>query len=146
MQNVGQVKSFVDDLVMKLGTVSMRVALVLRSAEVQPLFQDLCIQLLLNDNSPPPSKQTPFALMHLTSNGVLFKCFILPIPLPLKAVRSSGLVAYNSATLQSNTTTIVLFGAMLWKDLLVILKPAIHSTINLPTRAPTATFKTSLVT
>ena len=93
MQNVGQVKSFVDDLVMKLGTVSMRVALVLRSAEVQPLFQDLCIQLLLNDNSPPPSKQTPFALMHLTSNGVLFKCFILPIPLPLKAVRSSGLVA-----------------------------------------------------
>lgn len=44
MQNVGQVKSFVDDLVMKLGTVSMRVALVLRSAEVQPVFQDLCIQ------------------------------------------------------------------------------------------------------
>jgi hypothetical protein len=43
MQNVGQVKSFVDDLVMKLGTVSMRVALVLRSAEVQPVFQDLCI-------------------------------------------------------------------------------------------------------
>ena len=29
---------------MKLGTVSMRVALVLRSAEVQPVFQDLCIQ------------------------------------------------------------------------------------------------------
>ena len=28
---------------MKLGTVSMRVALVLRSAEVQPVFQDLCI-------------------------------------------------------------------------------------------------------
>ena len=46
IQNVGLVKSFVDDLVMKLGTVSMRVALVLRSAEVQPLFQDLCIGLL----------------------------------------------------------------------------------------------------
>lgn len=44
MQNVGQVKSFVDDFVMKLGTVSMRVALVLRSAEVQPVFQDLCIR------------------------------------------------------------------------------------------------------
>ena len=43
IQNGGQVKSFVDDLVMKLGTVSMRVALVLRSAEVQPVFQDLCI-------------------------------------------------------------------------------------------------------
>ena len=28
---------------MKRGTVSMRVALVLRSAEVQPLFRDLCI-------------------------------------------------------------------------------------------------------
>ena len=59
MQNVGQVKSFVDDLVMKLGTVSMRVALVLRSAEVQPLFQDLCIQLLSGMRMtilPPPSK------------------------------------------------------------------------------------------
>ena len=53
MQNVGQVKSFVDDLVMKLGTVSMRVALVLRSAEVQPVFQDLFIRLLLDDNPPP---------------------------------------------------------------------------------------------
>ena len=43
IQNVGRVKSFVDDLIMKRGTVSMRVALVLRSAEVQPLFRDLCI-------------------------------------------------------------------------------------------------------
>ena len=58
MQNVGQVKSFVDDLVMKLGTVSMRVALVLRSAEVQPLFQDLCIRLP-SDNSPPPFNAKP---------------------------------------------------------------------------------------
>ena len=40
--NVGQVKSFVDDLIMERGTVSMRVAFVLRSAEVQPLFRDLC--------------------------------------------------------------------------------------------------------
>ena len=58
MQNVGQVKSFVDDLVMKLGTVSMRVALVLRSAEVQPVFQDLFFRLLRHerDNSPPLSK------------------------------------------------------------------------------------------
>ena len=45
IQNVGQVKSFVYDLVMEPGTVSMRVALVLRSAEVQPVFQDLFIQL-----------------------------------------------------------------------------------------------------
>ena len=42
MQNVGRVKSSVDDLTMERGTVSMRVALVLRSAEVQPLFRDLC--------------------------------------------------------------------------------------------------------
>ena len=42
MQNVGQVKSSVDDLTMERGTVSMRVAFVLRSAEVQPLFLDLC--------------------------------------------------------------------------------------------------------
>ena len=61
-QNVGQVKSFVDDLVMKLGTVSMRVALVLRSAEVQPVFQDLCIGRLLElfgVNSPPLSFSSP---------------------------------------------------------------------------------------
>jgi hypothetical protein len=37
-QNVGRVKSSVDDLIMERGTVSMRVAFVLRSAEVQPLF------------------------------------------------------------------------------------------------------------
>lgn len=42
MQNVGQVKSSVDDLTMERGTVSTRVAFVLRSAEVQPLFLDLC--------------------------------------------------------------------------------------------------------
>ena len=38
VQNVGQVKSSVDDLTKERGTVSMRVALVLRSAEVLPLF------------------------------------------------------------------------------------------------------------
>ena len=52
MQNVGLVKSFVDDLVTEPGTVSMRVALVLRSAEVQPWFQDLCF--LTRDNSYLP--------------------------------------------------------------------------------------------
>ena len=41
-QNDGQVESSVDDFVMERGTVSMRVAFVLRSAEVQPLFRDLC--------------------------------------------------------------------------------------------------------
>ena len=38
ISNDGQVKSFVDDLIKERGTVSMRVALVLRSAEVLPLF------------------------------------------------------------------------------------------------------------
>ena len=36
--NVGRDKSLVDDLNMERGTVSVRVAFVLRSAEVQPLF------------------------------------------------------------------------------------------------------------
>jgi hypothetical protein len=62
IQNVGRVKSFVDDLNVKRGTVSMRVAFVLRSAEVQPLFRDLCIPLecrsspLLPNPPPPPNK------------------------------------------------------------------------------------------
>ena len=38
ISNDGQVKSFVDDLIKERGTVSMRVAFVLRSAEVLPLF------------------------------------------------------------------------------------------------------------
>ena len=38
LSNVGRVKSSVDDLTMERGTVSMRVAFVLRSAEVLPLF------------------------------------------------------------------------------------------------------------
>ena len=40
--NAGRVKSFIDDSILELGTVSMRVAFVLRSAEVQPTFLDLC--------------------------------------------------------------------------------------------------------
>ena len=63
MQNVGQVKSFVDDLVMKLGTVSMRVALVLRSAEVQPVFQDLCFRLLRHERDDLPPFQNPPSLL-----------------------------------------------------------------------------------
>ena len=42
-----QVKSFVDDMFMKPGTVRMRVAFVLRSAEVQPVFLDLWVLSLL---------------------------------------------------------------------------------------------------
>jgi hypothetical protein len=55
IQNVGRGKSFVDDLCMERGTVSMRVALVLRSAEVLPLFRDLCIPLGCRFLPPYPS-------------------------------------------------------------------------------------------
>jgi hypothetical protein len=47
-QNAGRVKSSVDDLIMERGTVSTRVAFVLRSAEVQPTFCDLCCSLFLH--------------------------------------------------------------------------------------------------
>ena len=73
MQNVAQVKSFVDDLVMKLGTVSMRVALVLRSAEVQPVFQDLCIWKL-SGNQVAIYPPFPLRRVHSTvakSHGVV---------------------------------------------------------------------------
>ena len=57
IQNVGRVKSSVDDLTMERGTVSMRVAFVLRSAEVQPLFRDLCDapSLVAPPILPPPN-------------------------------------------------------------------------------------------
>lgn len=67
-QNVGQVKSFVDDLVMKLGTVSMRVALVLRSAEVQPVFQDLYVWLPVTWSAKrqfSPPLPSPLGLVRL---------------------------------------------------------------------------------
>ena len=57
------VKSFVDDLFMKRGTVSMRVAFVLRSAEVHLLFWDLCVNQLACEQSFT-SILTP--LLHLS--------------------------------------------------------------------------------
>ena len=66
LPNVGRVKSSVDDLIMERGTVSMRVALVLRSAEVRPLvpgFVRCCLGRLhacehpvscVAASSPPP--------------------------------------------------------------------------------------------
>ena len=79
IQNVGQPKSFVDDLIMERGTVSMRVAFVLRSAEVQPLvprfvrpsrderftssllylFLSRCHECVANSSPPPASWLLP---------------------------------------------------------------------------------------
>jgi hypothetical protein len=62
-QNVGRVKSFVDDLTMERGTVSMRVAFVLRSAEVQPAFRDLCDGMRKHSScqfSPTPHKHQQY--------------------------------------------------------------------------------------
>ena len=68
LPNVGRVKSSVDDLTMERGTVSMRVAFVLRSAEVQPLFRDLCevckkknnfFSFITEPSSPPLSWNYP---------------------------------------------------------------------------------------
>ena len=71
MQNVGRVKSSVDDLTMERGTVRMRVAFVLRSAEVQPLFRDLCDGACVFTDAlrpwpilPPTIKQPPSVLYH----------------------------------------------------------------------------------
>jgi hypothetical protein len=64
IQNVGRVKSFVDDLYMERGTVSMRVALVLRSAEVLPLFRDLCIPLECQFLPPYPLSAKPAGPMN----------------------------------------------------------------------------------
>ena len=76
LSNVGRVKSSVDDLTMERGTVSMRVAFVLRSAEVQPLFRDLCgisCDLSFTENhaecvamiSPPPKTSFTYTIHNL---------------------------------------------------------------------------------
>ena len=100
IQNVGRVKSSVDDLTMERGTVSMRVASVLRSAEVQPLFRDLCdcssLSIILSvlrcvANSLPPLKYfTTHFLMDcgtnpkleskLNQNNIPYVCFNLMRP------------------------------------------------------------------
>ena len=72
IQNVGRVKSSVDDLTMERGTVSMRVAFVLRSAEVQPLFRDLCDAPSLV--APPilPPQTLHFTLHFLLPNRTYY--------------------------------------------------------------------------
>ena len=59
LQNVGRVKSFVDDLFTERGTVSMRVALVLRSVEVHPLFRGLCEPFYRSWPTTPPPLDPP---------------------------------------------------------------------------------------
>ena len=80
LPNVGRVKSSVDDLTMERGTVSMRVAFVLRSAEVQPLFRDLC-------------DAAPFTTTKRTA-----RCRILP-PIIALLVASSYALARSVALL-----------------------------------------------
>ena len=49
-ENIVEDKSFADDLTIKQGIVSSRAKLILRGAEIKPLFSDLCFGTLL-----PPS-------------------------------------------------------------------------------------------
>ena len=83
LPNVGRVKSSVDDLTMERGTVSMRVALVLRSAEVQPLFRDLCIRFAMPILPPPPcSVASPFVpLLEVRAPPFIWSCLIAPFDL-----------------------------------------------------------------
>ena len=69
MQNVGRVKSSVDDLTMERGTVRMRVAFVLRSAEVQPLFRDLCDGACVFTDALRP---WPILPPHKSNNPLLY--------------------------------------------------------------------------
>ena len=46
-ENIVEDKSFVDDLIIKQGIVSSRAKLILRGAEIKPLFSDLCFGTIL---------------------------------------------------------------------------------------------------
>ena len=48
ISNISRDKSFVDDLNMEQGIVSMRVGFVLRSTEIKPLFPDLLFLLKMS--------------------------------------------------------------------------------------------------
>lgn len=86
IQNVGRVKSFVDDLIMKRGTVSMRVALVLRSAEVQPLLRDLCKLLKACQFFPPTNPR----LLQEEEAPMTFDSPRVAIPFPCEFLASSS--------------------------------------------------------
>ena len=58
-ENIVEDKSFADDLTIKQGIVSSRAKLILRGAEIKPMFSDLCFGTLL-----PPS---PFLLQEKTN-------------------------------------------------------------------------------
>ena len=70
ISNDGQVKSFVDDLIMVGGIVSMRVALVLRSTEIQPFY--LWFVLVIAKTAVPvnslPPPQPPHAMVESSTN------------------------------------------------------------------------------
>ena len=56
-ENIVEDKSFADDLTIKQGIVSSRAKLILRGAEIKPLFSDLCFGTLLPP-SPEVSSET----------------------------------------------------------------------------------------
>ena len=108
---VGQVKSFVDDLNKERGTVSMRVAFVLRSAEVQPLFRRFvrvcvdtchympCIHQKRQFTSPPNSNQS-----KTQNKPKTFGMYKMPIPI---AKQQQGKNNTNQSHLNSNPSTII---------------------------------------
>ena len=63
-ENIVEDKSFADDLTIKQGIVSSRAKLILRGAEIKPLFSDLCFgtfllpsPLLRNESDAIQSKE-----------------------------------------------------------------------------------------
>ena len=61
IHNIGVVKSFADDLNSERGIVSSRVALLLRSAEIKPLFHKICSI----EHFPQPMGRSFFWQVHL---------------------------------------------------------------------------------
>ena len=51
-ENIVEDKSFADDLTIKQGIVSSRAKLILRGAEIKPLFSDLCFGTFLPHYPP----------------------------------------------------------------------------------------------
>ena len=69
-ENIVEDKSFADDLTIKQGIVSSRAKLILRGAEIKPLFSDLCfgtflppsLDLLTRSNNPSMAEKASLKL------------------------------------------------------------------------------------
>jgi hypothetical protein len=94
-ENIVEDKSFADDLTIKQGIVSSRAKLILRGAEIKPLFSDLCFGTFLPhpQNKPKGTFAVSRSCVGFEKTYVICVCGITQC-----RVFDSGVEAFASAS------------------------------------------------